>query len=635
MNSKTLILTNQNKNKKIDYNLIDYFLLDSYKKIEKFKKLEECPWGKDIIYLFFEDENKIIRQNTFYKKDFKDSYVFIIINNEENFKSVGFLLPKERKNEINNILLNEIDKRLHDIKKILRINLEKNNYNIFLKENLNTNYYNYRIFKIEKKVSKDKNSNIINKTIEIDKTKDKSKLNNENIYNINNYNGNNYINNNNTNNINLIVNNNINNNNIYNKPNNFINGNYQNNNIINNQNSSNFINNINYNNNYNFMNNNIQKNNQNINNQNNMTNQNSQEYIFLTRGLQNIGSTCYMNATLQCLLHVSELILYFLKEYKKDYDLLRKKNKNVESLGEISEAFYGLLKGIYEDSNINSLNPKTYNVKGRYFLDKKAFTPSEFKRVVGFHNPQFQKFKANDSKDLILYLFQTMHEELNYFGDIPQSRLSFPNQFDRVNAFFYFINTYNYHNFSIISSIFYGTYENTTYCLNCRKTIYNFQKFEFLSFGMCDYHKKDFNIFQGFNDNQKPQKLSGDNKFYCNNCHGLKDATITSKIIQPPNKLLINIDYGKNKKFKPSKIIFDEIIDITKYVNFNFGIEIKYQIISVCSHFGHSGSFGHYIAFCRNRETKKWYKFNDSSCDECNKEEIYTGSPYLLLYEKI
>ena len=152
---------------------------------------------------------------------------------------------------------------------------------------------------------------------------------------------------------------------------------------------------------------------------------------------------------------------------------------------------------------------------------------------------------------------------------------------------------------------------------------------------MCDYDKRVFNIYNGFEDNQKPQELYGDNKFYCNNCNKLQDATITSKIIQPPNKLLINIDYGKNKRFKPSIVSFGETIDITEYVDFNFGMNIKYQIIGVCTHLGESGSYGHYIAYCRHRENGKWYNFNDSSCSECNENDIYGGSPYLLLYERI
>ena len=38
-------------------------------------------------------------------------------------------------------------------------------------------------------------------------------------------------------------------------------------------------------------------------------------YIFPTKGLRNIGSTCYMNETFQCLLHVSDLTIYFIDEY--------------------------------------------------------------------------------------------------------------------------------------------------------------------------------------------------------------------------------------------------------------------------------------------------------------------------------
>jgi ubiquitin C-terminal hydrolase len=268
-------------------------------------------------------------------------------------------------------------------------------------------------------------------------------------------------------------------------------------------------------------------------------------------------------------------------------------------------------------------------------ISHSSFSPYNFKKTLGIYNSQFKKFEANDSKDLILYLMQTMHEELNYFGGNNSINLARPNQYDKVNTFMYFMNSYNALNFSIISNIFYGTYENATLCYKCKKLLYNYQKFEFISFGMYDYTNKVFDIYNGFEDNSKPQQLMGENQFYCNTCKKLVDAEITSKIIQPPNKLLINIDYGKNKAFKPSQVNFDEIIDITKFVCFDFGAPIKYKIMGVCTHLGSSGSYGHYIAYCKHRETGEWYNFNDSSCRKCNQSEIYGGSPYLLLYEKI
>ncbi len=46
-------------------------------------------------------------------------------------------------------------------------------------------------------------------------------------------------------------------------------------------------------------------------------------------------------------------------------------------------------------------------------------------------------------------------------------------------------------------------------------------------------------------------------------------------------------------------------------------------------------AYGHYVAFCFNIKENKWYEFNDSWVRECNKNSIYNGNPYLLLYERI
>ena len=504
-------------------------------------------------------------------------------------------------------------------KKVSETNIDKDNY-----KNINDTNGD----KIDNKIkSPDIDNNNINK------------INDINISNNNNDNSkidNNYNNNNNNN---IIINNDIKNNNSENNINNN-NNSTNNNNSINNNNIIN--NNININNNNTNNNNNKINNNININIINNyidnINNQQKPEYIFPIKGLDNIGSTCYMNSTLQCLLHVSELVNYFLYEYKNDKDTLKNKNKNSPTLGKISEVFYELVLGVNSKNNKENTTSKKFGFMNLFKSkeEENSFSPKNFKNILGTCNSQFKDFSANDSKDLLLYLLQTMHEELNYFGDNPPINLPQPNQEDRASTFMYFMNFYNNQNFSIISKYFYGTYEIITTCHFCYTTIYNFQKFEFISFGMFKYNKKTFDIIDGFKDNEESQELKGDNKFYCNKCQLLSEASSTCKIIQPPNKLIINIDYGINKKYNPSNIKFDDIIDITKYVNFNFGTPIKYEITGVCTHLRPSGFFGHYVTFCKNKDNGKWYSFNDSSCNEIQyKDEIYKGSPYILLYEKI
>ena len=572
----------------------------------------------------YNDKNKINNNNRINNN----------INNTNNLQN---------KNNINNYNINNNNKGNNDNNN-LNNNDKNKNYNFQIKNNITNN------------INNNLNNNTINNSIPYNNTANKNQfknnIHNNNVNNnilnnnINIFNKNAYINNiNNSNNNHNLNNDNITNNiNIYKNTNNYNNNNNFNNNMvknnINNNNINNNINNNKINNNIYSKNNNNNINYINNNNNNNFRQQNvEQKYIFPTKGLDNIGSTCYMNSTLQCLLHVSELVNYFLYEYKNDKDTLKNKNKNSSTLGKISEAFYELVLGVNPNNNKNENKTSKKSGFMNFFSfknEENSFSPQNFKETLGVCNPQFKDFKANDSKDLLLYLLQTMHEELNYFGDNPPIRLPQPNQCSRESTFMYFMNIYNSQNFSIISKIFYGTYEIITTCHECYRTIYNFQKFEFISFGMFKYKKKHFDIMDGFKDNEEPQILKGNNKFYCNKCKELMEASLSCKIIQPPFKLILNIDYGKNKKYQPSKINFDEIIDIKKYVNFNFGPRIRYELTAICTHLGSSGEYGHYITFCKNKKEQKWYSFNDSSFNEIeNKKEIYRGSPYILLYEKI
>ena len=355
-------------------------------------------------------------------------------------------------------------------------------------------------------------------------------------------------------------------------------------------------------------------------NQQNKSQQNSQEsiqaqnpynsnYIFSTKGLKNIGAPYYMNATLQCFLHVSELTKYFLDEYPKDQQMLLQTNKHV-STGDVSSAFYNLVIGV--NYNQNS-------------LQNKDFSLSDFKRILEIHN---KKFDENKMKDFILFLLQIMHMELNYFGNRNKNLNYKHNQYNLKEAYNHFTTNYNTNNFSKISLLFYGTYKNTITCNCCRKKLYNFQKLEIISFKTFYYSKTKFNILDGFRDNSIPNSLQ---KFWCDTCKTFQSAETTCKIFEPPQKLLINIDYGKDKLYQPSKIEYDDEIDITNFVDFDYQQKIKYRILCICSFLEN----GQYIAYCRHKEKDIWYSFNDSFCTQCNKNDIYKGNPYLLLYERI
>ena len=573
-------------------NNLDFYLIDSFENIKNLETAKTLS-SQDTIYLFYFDNS--VKQNIFKKKDLEKIYNFITLFINKNY--LGILFPKEKyinymKTDIGieKYLLQEIQKSnlVKEMKFKIKIDLRENKF-ILKKSQRNIDNNNEYDYLLEFKISVNNLQNIDNNT----EVGINNKINEE--VNINNNQSKDDFKNENK------------------KLKNFM------------ENNNNKV--------YNYNKNDILKNNNNVNNNNNNVNL----YYFSTIGLNNIGSTCYMNSSLQCLIHVNELVIYFLNEYPNDNKILLNKNKNVKSGGEISKAFYNLIYSIYKikgntnnNCNLLLLNSKTFQ---KNKLKINSLNPIEFKLKLGLYNSQFRNFEANDSKDLIIYLLTTIHEELNYLGDNPPLKINQPSQLDQQLTFCYFNTIYNNQNLSKISTIFYGTYENTTICSQCKNIYYNFQKFECISFGMQKYNKNCFNIYDGFKDNEQPQKLDGNNQFFCNICNKSCEGEIACKIFMPPNKLLINIDYGHNKKYKPSKIEFDEEIDITKYVHFNFGYKIKYKIIGVCSHYGSSGKFGHYIAYCKNRETNIWYQFNDSICKQIKNGEYKLGSPYLLLYE--
>ena len=383
----------------------------------------------------------------------------------------------------------------------------------------------------------------------------------------------------------------------------------------------------------------------NINQNNNVNNQNIQKgvdndandfelffndkaelkHLFPFVGLKNVGLTCYMNSTLQCLLHIPELNYYFLNEYQNQKDNLLKKNESSETHGCLSESYYQLLYSVFN---------KVWENEDNKFRENLKVSPIQFHTIIGNLNPQFARIEANDSKDLLIYLFQSMHEELNYFGDRTLQYVPRCNQDIASEALNFFLEVNNNLNLSIFSYLFYGIFKSTTKCTKCNNRFYNFQHFQIISFPLYNYvHEEMFNLYRGFKDFIKPEMMQGDNQCYCKKCGKLTDCEVNTIIYYPPPYLIINLDYGKNKKFTPKKIDFGEALSLSGFTEVK-NDDINYKLIAVSSHIGRSGNSGHYIAYCKDPSDDSWYEFNDSYISKANLEDVKKYSPYFLIYKK-
>ena len=135
-------------------------------------------------------------------------------------------------------------------------------------------------------------------------------------------------------------------------------------------------------------------------------------------------------------------------------------------------------------------------------------------------NPLLQGIQANVFKDLVLFIYENIHRELNNpsknpneinFNNIPKELVQF-----RQN--------YYSQNYSIISEIFYYEHSNVVECQACKFKTYNFNAMNNIIFPLAKVRlflqKKFPNGFRVvtlddcFDYNEKPELLSGANQIY-------------------------------------------------------------------------------------------------------------------------
>ena len=333
-------------------------------------------------------------------------------------------------------------------------------------------------------------------------------------------------------------------------------------------------------------------------------------------GLNNVGATCYMNATLQCLVHVKKLTQFLLNPEQMQ---MIQGNKNKYKL---TDAYLNVLINSWLNVNINN------------------YSPNYFKQVISDMNPLFQGIQANDSKDLIIFLMEKMHNELNIPLNNPnlQQNNVVINQYDFNQSFKsfkkYFINNYR----SVISDLFYGFFDSIMNCKNCGAESHNIQCYNILIFPLEEVRifknrpQNVVSIEECFQYYEKQDIMTGANQIYCNKCRQNSDSKNYSKLIACPNILIINFNRGKGLQFN-IKIEFEEILDVKNFLKKSDDIPSEYKLFGIVTHFGPSSMAGHFIAFCKSFVDGNWYKCNDSMVTPSSFHEAKnTGVPYILFY---
>ncbi|XP_067411859.1 ubiquitin carboxyl-terminal hydrolase 8 [Emydura macquarii macquarii] len=332
-------------------------------------------------------------------------------------------------------------------------------------------------------------------------------------------------------------------------------------------------------------------------------------------GLRNLGNTCYMNSILQCLCNAPHLADYFNRNFYQDdinrLNLLGHK-------GEVAEEFGIIMKALWT---------------GQY----RYISPKDFKITIGKINDQFAGYSQQDSQELLLFLMDGLHEDLNKADNRKRYKEENNDHLDDFKAAELAWHKHKQLNESIIVALFQGQFKSTVQCLTCHKKSRTFEAFMYLSLPLASTSKctlqECLRLFS------KEEKLTDNNRFYCSHCKTRRDSLKKIEIWKLPLVLLVHLKRfsydGRWKQKLQTSVDFPvESLDLSQYVIGPKSNLKRYNLFSVSNHYGGLDG-GHYTAYCRNATKQRWYKFDDHEVSEISASSVKSSAAYILFYTSI
>ncbi len=281
------------------------------------------------------------------------------------------------------------------------------------------------------------------------------------------------------------------------------------------------------------------------------------------KGFRNIGNTCYLNSGLQMIVQNKDLCELILK-YSAYSDTLKK-------IGEFIQEYY---------------SPNT-----------DVIIPREIKKIVEEKQEIFSGFNQQDSTEFIIYLLDTIDEEIKKIDKESKG----------------------------IEPIF-GINFNVRIKCKLRECLTIYNRTEKNNFLLLDIDSNCKSLEDAYHTFKSGDKLEADDKYFCEKCQAKRIASKRNAIDTWPNYLFVWL-----KRFRQEG---------KRYVKNSQSLDIplvwRHDTVlqGAVIHYG-SLNGGHYV-YVGKQDNNKWYLFNDSSVSEVSTEaelKELLSNAYWLCYK--
>ncbi|KZT07231.1 cysteine proteinase [Laetiporus sulphureus 93-53] len=357
-----------------------------------------------------------------------------------------------------------------------------------------------------------------------------------------------------------------------------------------------------------------------------------------TSGLKNLGNTCYMNSTIQCLSATVPFARFFTDgRWKSAVNMVNP----LGTKGNLALTFANILRELWQG-------------------DGQCLSPVTFRRSLCQYAPQFGGSEQHDSQEFLNFLLDGLHEDLNRILKKPQIETTpereeqlerLPNQIASEQEW----QIYRMRNDSLVVDFFQGQFRNRMECMHCHKTSTTYNTFMYLSLPIPSGRAlSKVTLKQCLDSFVKEEVMEKSEAWNCPHCKTLRRATKNLSLSRLPPVLLIHL-----KRFSSKGHFTDKIetyvdyplrgLDLTNYMppplppGINAGPQLsredpraqippyRYDLYAVTNHFGTLSS-GHYTAFIASRGG--WLYCDDSRISHADPKDVVGKPAYMLFYKR-
>ncbi|NXW62737.1 UBP36 hydrolase, partial [Eurystomus gularis] len=298
-------------------------------------------------------------------------------------------------------------------------------------------------------------------------------------------------------------------------------------------------------------------------------------------GLHNLGNTCFLNSTVQCLTYTPPLANYLLsKEHSR-------------SCHQGGFCMMCIMQNHIIQAFANSGN---------------AIKPLSFIRDLKKIAQNIHFGRQEDAHEFLRYTIDAMQKAC----------LNGCTRLDRQTQAT-----------TLVHQIFGGYLRSRVKCSVCKNVSDTYDPFLDLALEI----GQAANIVRALELFVRPELLGGENAYMCAKCKKKVPASKRFTIHRASNVLTLSLkrfaDFGRRKITKD--VGYPELLNIRPYMSQKNGDPVTYGLYAVLVHSGFSCHAGHYYCYVK-ASNGQWYQMNDALVRASNIKVVLNQQAYLLFY---